>query len=154
MGGDFSHGLMDWAIVTFDRATSKEQRDAIATIVGSVYPVKWNSLTTAEGDMSWTAGKDEARALLDGGKTAEVSLKRFAGMTDEPIVIRNLKYWGAPRNDGFVLMPNTVEAFRAGSKPFEYKADGQAFSVNAPAPAGEQAHAANSFRYEVTVRGK
>ena len=121
LGGDFSHGLMDWAIVTFDRATSKEQRDAIATIVGSVYPVKWNSLTTAEGDMSWTAGKDEARALLDGGKTAEVSLKRFAGMTDEPIVIRNLKYWGAPRNDGFVLMPNTVEAFRAGSKPFEYK---------------------------------
>ncbi|OLD66911.1 MAG: hypothetical protein AUI52_01965 [Acidobacteria bacterium 13_1_40CM_2_68_10] len=121
LGGDFSHGLMDWAIVTFDRATSKEQRDAIATIVGSVYPVKWNSLTTAEGDMSWTAGKDEARALLDGGKTAEVSLKRFAGMTDEPVVIRNLKYWGAPRNDGFVLMPNTVEAFRAGSKPFEYK---------------------------------
>src|SRR2546425_2821517 len=121
LGGDFSQGLMDWAMVTFDRATSKDQRDAIATILGSVYPVKWNSLTTAEGDMTWTAGKDEAQALLDGGKTAEVSLKRFGGMTDEPVVIKNLKYWGAPRNDGFVLMPNTVEAYRAGAKPFEYK---------------------------------
>ena len=121
LGGDFSKGMMDWAVVTFDRATSKEQRDAIATILGSVYPVKWNSLTTAEGDMSWTAGKNEARALLDGGRTAEVALKRFAGMTDEPVVITNLKYWGVPRNDGFVMMPNTVEAYRAGAKPFEYK---------------------------------
>ena len=113
--------MMDWAVVTFDRATTKEQRDAIATILGSVYPVKWNSLTTAEGDMSWTAGKDEARALLDGGKSGEVVLKRFQGNTNEPVVIRNLKYWGVPRNDGFILMPNVVEAYRAGDKQFEYK---------------------------------
>jgi hypothetical protein len=36
-------------------------------------------------------------------------------------VIQNLKYWGAPRNDGFVLMQNSVEAYRGGDKPFEYK---------------------------------
>jgi hypothetical protein len=121
LGGEFAKGITDWAVVTFDRATSKEQRDAIATILGSVYPVKWNSLTTAEGDMSWTAGKDEARALLDGGKTAEVALKRFQGNTNDPVVVKNLKYWGVPRNDGFVLMPNVVEAYRVGDKPFEYK---------------------------------
>ena len=29
---------------------------------------------------------------------------------------------GVPsRNDGFIMMPNTVEAYRAGTKPFEYK---------------------------------
>ena len=121
LGGDFSKGMMDWAVVTFDRATSKEQRDAIAAILGSVYPVKWNSLTTAEADMSWNAGKDEARALLDGGKSAEVSLTRFPGMTNEPVVIHNLIYWGVPRNDGFIMMPNTVEAYRVGPKAFEYK---------------------------------
>jgi len=121
LGGDFSKGMMDWAVVTFDRATSKEQRDAIAAILGSVYPVKWNSLTTAEGDMSWSAGKDEAHAMLDGGKSAEVALTRFPGMTDEPVVIRNLKYFGVPRNDGFIMMPNTVEAYRVGPKAFEYK---------------------------------
>ena len=41
-------------------------------------------------------------------------------MTAEPVVIRNLKYFGVPRNDGFVLMPNEVEAYRVGPKAFEY----------------------------------
>jgi hypothetical protein len=51
-------------------------------------------------------------------------LNKFQGMSDEPIVIKNLKYWGAPRNDGFVLMPNEVEALRkapAGKEPYEFK---------------------------------
>jgi hypothetical protein len=121
LGGDFSKGQMDWAVVTFDKAMSKEQREGVGAILARLYPVKWNSLTTAEGDMEWVAGKDASYATLDGGKTAEVRLQRFAGMTSEPVVIRNLRYWGAPRNDGFVLMPNTVEAVRVGDKPFEFK---------------------------------
>ena len=40
---------------------------------------------------------------------------------DEPVVIKNLKYWGVPRNDGFVMMPNEVEAYRVGKKAFEFK---------------------------------
>ena len=121
LGGDWSGGQMDWAVVTFDKSLSQPQRDAIANIVGHLYPAKWNSLTNAEGEISWTAGKDEAHALLDGGKTAEVHLKRFQGMTNEPVVIKNLKYWGAPRNNGFILMPNVVEAYRTGDKAFEFK---------------------------------
>ena len=58
---------------------------------------------------------------MDGGKTAEVKLKRFQGMNDEPIVIKNLQYWGAPRNDGFVLMPSELETYKVGPKAFEYK---------------------------------
>jgi hypothetical protein len=45
-------------------------------------------------------------------------------MSDEPIVIKNMKYWGTPRNDGFLLMPNTVQALRQapqGKEPFEFK---------------------------------
>jgi hypothetical protein len=37
------------------------------------------------------------------------------------VVIHNLKYWGTPRNDGFVMMPNDVEAYKTGAKPFEFK---------------------------------
>src|SRR5213594_4892847 len=48
LGGDFSKGQMDWAVVTFDKATSKEQREAIGQICSYLFPVKWNSLTTAE----------------------------------------------------------------------------------------------------------
>jgi hypothetical protein len=69
----------------------------------------------------WEFTKDAAYATLDGGKTAEVRLKRFPGNTNEPVVIHNLKYWGAPRNDGFVLMPNEIEAYRVGDKAFEFK---------------------------------
>ena len=42
-------------------------------------------------------------------------------MNGEPTVIKNLKYFGAARNDGFILMPNVVEAYRVGAKPFEHK---------------------------------
>jgi hypothetical protein len=122
LGGDFSMGQMDWAVLTYDPAVTKEQREGIQTILGAVYPVKWNSFSIApDAAMEWSATKDRAVAKLDGGRIAEVVLKRYQGNTDEPIVIRNLKYWGTPRNDGFIMMPNEVEAYRAGKKPFEYK---------------------------------
>jgi len=122
LGGDFSKGQMDWAVLTFDPSVTPPQRNAIAAILGQLYPVKWNSFTIApDSKMEWSASKDRSVAKLDGGKTAEVALVRFPGMTDDPIVIKNLRYWGAPRNEGFVLMPNEVEAYRAGDKPFVFK---------------------------------
>ena len=125
LGDDFADGEMDWAVLTFDKSLTPAQREGIGAIAGSLFPVKWKSLTTAEGTIDkWEFTKDEAVALLDGGKTAEVRLKRPAGSADtpDPIVIKNLKYWGAPRNEGFVLMgPNEVEAYRVGPNAFEYK---------------------------------
>ena len=124
LGGDFSQGQMDWAIVTFDKAMTKAQRDGVAAILAHVFPVKWNSLTTAEGSIDkWEYTKDMAVATLDGGKTAEVRLRRQEGNSNrpEPPVIMNLKYWGAPRNDGFVLMPNEYQAYKVGPKKYESK---------------------------------
>jgi hypothetical protein len=122
LGGDFSQGQMDWAVLYYDKKLSQEQRDAIAAIAGHMFPVKWNAFSTAEADIdTWTFDKDGAVATMDGGKTAEVRLRRFPGMTDEPVVIHNLPYWGVPRNDGFVMMPNEVEAYRVGPKAYEYK---------------------------------
>jgi Protein of unknown function (DUF1326) len=122
LGPDFSKGQMDWAVLTFDKAMTKEQRDAVAQIVGHVFPVKWNSLSTAEANIDvWEFTTDSARAAMDGGKTAEVRLKRFPGYSAEPVVIKNLPYWGVKRHDGFVLMPNEVEAYRVGPKAFEFK---------------------------------
>jgi hypothetical protein len=124
LGDEFSDGEMDWAVLTFDKSATKEQRDAIGAIAGHLFPVKWKSFSTGEGTIEWVATKDEAYALLDGGKSAEVrlsakGLNRNAGGV--PMVLTNLKYWGAPRNDGFVMMPNTIEALRVGDKQYEYK---------------------------------
>lgn len=122
LGGDFSSGVMEWGVLTFDPATTADQKAAMQKVFGYLFPVKWKSMTVAADlPIEWTATKDHAVAKLDGGKAGEVVLNRFQGMTGEPVVIHNLKYWGAPRNDGFVLMPNEVEAYRIGDKPYEYK---------------------------------
>jgi hypothetical protein len=123
LGSEFSDGEMDWAVLTFDPSVTPEQREGIQTIMGAVYPVKWKSFTVApDAKMEWSYTKDRAEARLDGGKTAEVVLNRGGyGNSDAPVVINNLKYWGVPRNDGFVLMKNEVEAYRAGDKAFEFK---------------------------------
>jgi hypothetical protein len=122
LGADFGGGETDWATVHFDPAVSPEQRQAIATILGHVYPVKWKSFNVGEdAAVEWSADKDRAAARLGGGKLAEIALRRNPGMTDRPVVIENLRYFGAPRNEGFVLMPNEVEAYRTGPKAFEFK---------------------------------
>jgi uncharacterized protein DUF1326 len=122
LGPDFSKGDLDWAVLTFDKMLTPEQRKGVEAIIRQAYAGNWKSFTTAEGAIdAWESNRDGAHALLDGGKTAEIRLKRFPGMTDEPIVIRNLRYVGIPRNDGFVLMPNEVEAYRAGPNAFEFK---------------------------------
>ena len=122
LGGDFSQGQMDWALLTFDKSTTPEQRQALLEIVPKVFPVKWKSFKTAEGNIdNWTFDKDSAHATLDGGKTAEVKLKKFQGMTNEPAVLKNVRYLGTPRNDGFVMMPNEIETYRAGDHPYEFK---------------------------------
>ena len=49
LGGDFSQGKMDWAVLTFDKALSAQQRQGVEALVRQVFPVQWNSFTTAEG---------------------------------------------------------------------------------------------------------
>lgn len=125
LGDDFSDGKMKWLAVTFDPAVNKAQREGIMTILGSLYPVTWEEAPVMADDLpiEWTHNGDKAVAKLDGGKAGEVVLNGGAVMRNksEPVVIKNLRYWGAPRHDGFVLMPNEVEAYRVGPKAFEFK---------------------------------
>jgi len=123
LGGDFSKMETEWGILTFDKSVAPAQRAAIEKIYTYLMPFKWQSFKTAEGMISWTATPGEARALLDGGKTAEIHLMA-AAQTDtagQPIVIKNLQYFGSTTNDGFVLMPAVLEAYRVGDKAFEFK---------------------------------
>src|SRR5688572_19183528 len=58
LGGDFSQGRMDWAVLHFDPSVTPQQRDAITKILGHVYPVKWNSFTVGkDAPMEWTHDK-------------------------------------------------------------------------------------------------
>lgn len=124
LGDDFSDGEMKWAIVTFDPSVTPAQREGIAAVLGHLYPVKWQSFEVASDlPIEWSHTGDKAVAKLDGGKAGEVVLNGAAVSRnmEAPTVIKNLKYWGAPRHDGFVLMPNEVEAYRLGPNAFEFK---------------------------------
>ncbi len=125
LSGAFGEKLTDgmkWGVVTFDPSVAPAQREGITAILSHVYPFPVQDMKTgSDAVIEWRANKDRAVATLDGGKAGEVVLKRFQGDTDEPVVIKNLKYVGAPRNDGFVLMPNEVQAYRLGDNAFETK---------------------------------
>lgn len=124
LGDDFGDGQTEWAEVTWDPSVTKEQRDAIASILlGPVYPWKWKSFTVGpDASVEWNGGTDHATAKLGGGQAGEIVLTHnpTAGSA-EPTVIKNLKYFAAPHNEGFVLMPSQLEAYRRGDNKFEYK---------------------------------
>jgi hypothetical protein len=88
-----------------------------------VYPWKWKSFTVGkDAPIEWNGTTDRAVARLDAGKGGEIVLVHNpTAMTAEPSVMKNVKYFAAPRNDGFVLMPSQSEAYRRGPKAFEYK---------------------------------
>src|SRR5262249_1361821 len=122
LGADFSKEHYDWAVLTFEPAISKASRDALIAIAHHLFPGTWNSFMVGQdATLDWTQTRDRAPARLNGGKAAEIVLRRAEGMTADSVVVTNLKYEGAARNDGFVLMPNEVEAYRLGPKAFEFK---------------------------------
>jgi hypothetical protein len=122
LGADLSKGEAKWRIVTFDPSVTKEQREGVLAILPKIYPMKWKSFEIGkDAQVEWAATKSAATARLDGGKAGEVVLGKFQGMTEEPVVIKNLRYVAAPRNGGFILMPSQVEAYRLGDKAFEFK---------------------------------
>jgi len=124
LGDNFGDGETEWAEVTWDPSVTKEQREAIAAaLLGPVYPWKWKSFTVgADAPVEWKGGTDRAVAKLDGGRGGEIVLKHNpTAMNAEPTVIKNLKYFAAPRNDGFVLMPAELQAFHRTDKKFSTK---------------------------------
>ncbi len=126
LGDDFGDNQTEWAEVTFEPSVTKEQRDAIAAILlgpGHIYPWKWSSFTVGkDAPVEWIATKERAEARLGGGKAGEIILAHNpTAMSGDQTVISNLKYFGAARNDSFILMPTQSHAYRVGPKPFEFK---------------------------------
>ncbi len=123
LGSSWADGTMDWSVIHFDPTVSPAQREGILEIFAPLFPVEWASFEVGEElPIEWRAGPDGAVATLDGGEAAEVRLIPVAQAMspDQPVVLDNIQYWGAPRHDGVVMMPNEVEAYRLGPNAFEY----------------------------------
>jgi hypothetical protein len=119
LGGHFADGFT-WAVLTFEPSATPKQREAVKAIIRHVFGGSWKRFADGnDAAIEWSLDKDRAAARLDEGNAAEVRLKRNQGMTEDFIVIHNLKFWNAPRNDGFKLMQNQLQAWRVGEDAFE-----------------------------------
>jgi hypothetical protein len=94
---------LDWAVVTYDKKTSKEQRDAIAVVLKVAWDVKWNKFSTREDSIEWHDDAKMAHAKMASGM-GEITLDKAIGPDKKtPTVVKNLQYWFTQSNDGFVL---------------------------------------------------
>lgn len=110
-----------WVVVSFDPATTKEQRDALAPIILKTYGLEWGDLKVQEAPIEITKTGDIAEAKLGGGQMAYMKLKREPGADGKGVVLKNVNYFGAKSNTGFELY-----------KSLEHRADvaGHQFSYN------------------------
>jgi hypothetical protein len=102
LGGHFGDGTTEWAVVTFDRKTTPEQREAIGGWLGKVFPVQWGMLETREDDLAWEVGPKTAHAKMASG-VAEVQLTKVVDPAGRPAMVQNTPYWGSDSNTGFIL---------------------------------------------------
>ena len=111
--------------LTFEPATTRQEREGIRAFLSHFLPLEWESLTEGpDAEIEWNAGAERAEAKLDGGKAAHVVLTRFAGAPGKgTTVIKNMSYFAATRNDGFNILPVEIVAYRRGPKPapFEFR---------------------------------
>lgn len=124
LGGEWHHhpgpGMpTNWAVVTFDKSSTPAQREAIGSILNTVFPVKWGKFSTREDSISFSDGPKVAEAKLASG-IASVRLDKTTGPDQKtPTAIQNLQYWFSTSNDGFHLAYGTHHF--DGEKKFSYE---------------------------------
>lgn len=94
---------LEWAVATFDKKSTKEQKDAIGSVLGIVFPVKWGKFSTREDSIEWHDDAKMSHAKMASGM-GEITLDKTSGPNEtSPTVVKNLQYWFSNSNDGFVL---------------------------------------------------
>jgi hypothetical protein len=122
-------GKGSWVMVSFDPATTKAQRDALVPIILQTYGLKWNELKSQEAPVEITRSGDIVEAKLGDGSMAHMKLQRVAGTDGKTVVINNLKYFGAQKNDGFEVYKSIDHSANVGGHKFQY-ADRNAFLIS------------------------
>ncbi len=92
-----------WVIVTFDPSDTKAQRDALAPIILKTYGLEWAELKVQEAPIEIQRTGDIAEAKLGDGKLAYMKLQREPGADGKGVVLKNVKYFDASKDDGFEM---------------------------------------------------
>ena len=124
-GGDLEQPKNEWAVLTFDSGVTRDQREALLPLLQKhrwFRPASWKSYVIGDdAPIQFSLDDKGAHASLGGGALAETRTSILFGLHKKPVTITNLGYFGFTRNDGFVLMPSEVLAWRRGEDAFEFK---------------------------------
>lgn len=118
-----------WVSVTFDPATTQEQRDALAPMILKTYGLEWPELKVSVAPIEITRTADIAEAKLAGGKLAYMKLKREPGADGKGVVLKNVKYFGAQGNNGFEMYKSIEHRADIAGHKFSYS-DRNAFLIS------------------------
>lgn len=103
LGDHFGQGETDWAVVTFDKAVTADQRMAIDGWIKRVFPVTWaGGVTVREDDITWENGEKVAHAKMASGM-AEIKLEKVFDAHGHQSIVSNTAYWATDSNNGFEL---------------------------------------------------
>jgi hypothetical protein len=115
-----------WAVVTFDKSSTPEQKKALGEIAKTVFPVTWKDFAAREDSISWHDDAKMSHAKLASG-AAEITLDKTSTLRPDktqPVVVKNLQYWFSNSNDGFVLAHSTHRFDAEGTKFSHNKRNG------------------------------
>lgn len=118
-----------WVVVSFDPATSKEQREALAPMILKTYGLEWGDLKVQEAPIQISKTADIAEAKLGDGKLAYMKLKREPGADGKGVVLRNVAYFGAQNNTGFEMYKSLEHRADVMGHKFSYS-DRNAFLIS------------------------
>lgn len=122
LGSSWKDGETEWAVLTFQEGTTELQKAGVAAALSHIFPVKWKAFEIAkDAEIAWVANVDRAEAKLADGAHAHIILNKWPGIEGKTGMLNNIAYMGAPRNTGFVMMPNEVETWKVGDKVFEFR---------------------------------
>ncbi|MFQ5797921.1 MAG: DUF1326 domain-containing protein [Bacteroidota bacterium] len=103
LGDDFGDGETEVAQFAFEPSATQEQVDGVLAILGDIFPVYWKKVVGVERTaIEWKNENDKAYAKRADGK-GEVALTFVKGTDGTPVVIQNMTYFGAKKNNGFHL---------------------------------------------------
>ena len=101
LGDDFGDGITEYVQFAFEPTATQEQVDGVLAILGNIFPVQWKNVIGVERTtIEWRKKEDGAYAKRGDGK-GEVSLAFVKGTDGTPVVIQNMTYFGAKKNNGF-----------------------------------------------------
>ena len=104
LGDDFGDGETEMVQFAFEPEATQEQVDGVLAILGEIFPVKWKKVVGVERTpIEWKKENDKAYAKRGDGK-GEVEITFVMGSDGKtPVIINNMTYFGAKKNNGFHL---------------------------------------------------